>query len=154
MRCGISMLRIYPSNTFWNRRCIYWVARSAKYVRVLRWTQVWPLSNLILLNTSGIRAAAQRIKTAKEGSGFKQKQVCSCKLVAQKWTRMFIFGRACGTFLLYSLYLHRLFQKAYGTYVLRYAVAAKKLILNVSKLPRRAVGLYRSEICVMHKSRR
>ena len=67
---------------------------------------------------------------------------------------MFIFGRACGTFLLYSLYLHRLFQKAYGTYVLRYAVAAKKLILNVSKLPRRAVGLYRSEICVMHKSRR
>ena len=111
MRCGISMLRIYPSNTFWNRRCIYCVARSAKYVRVLRWTQVWPLSNLLLLNTSGIRAAAQRIKTAKEGSGFKQKQVCSCKLVAQKWTGMFIFGRACGTFLPYSLYLHRLFSK-------------------------------------------
>ena len=27
---------------------------------------------------------AQRIRTAKEGSGSKRKQVCSCKLVAQK----------------------------------------------------------------------
>jgi len=37
------------------------------------------------------QTAAQRIKTAKEGSGFKQKQVCSCKLVAQKCTQMYIF---------------------------------------------------------------
>ena len=28
--------------------------------------------------------------------------------------RTYIFYRACGTFLPYSLYLHRLFQKAYG----------------------------------------
>ena len=54
---------------------------------------------------------------------------------------MFIFRRACGTFLPYSLYLHRLFQKAYGEVVLRYAVAAKKLILNVSEPPRTAVVL-------------
>ena len=30
---------------------------------------------------------------------------------------MFIFGRACGTFLSNSLYLHRLFQKAYGKFI-------------------------------------
>ena len=36
---------------------------------------------------------------------------------------MYIFYRACGTFLPNSLYLHRLFQKAYGEYVLRYAAA-------------------------------
>ena len=34
---------------------------------------------------------------------------------------MYIFYRAYGTFLPNSLYLHRLFQKAYGKYVLRYA---------------------------------
>ena len=32
--------------------------------------------------------------------------------------------------------LNSLFQKAYGEYVLRYAIAAKKLILNVSERTR------------------
>ena len=39
---------------------------------------------------------------------------------------------ACGTFLPYSLYLHRLFQKAYGK-IYGYGVAAHKLIFNVSE---------------------
>ena len=43
---------------------------------------------------------------------------------------------ACGTFLPNSLYLHRLFQKAYGKVV--YRVQLLKM-LNVSELPRRAV---------------
>ena len=53
-------------------RGIYGVARSAKYVHVLRWTQVWPVSNLFLLNTRGFRAAtenSQRIISAKDGGG-------------------------------------------------------------------------------------
>ena len=57
---------------------------------------------------------------------------------------------ACGTFLPYSLYLHRLFQKAYGEVVLRYAVAAKKLILNVSEPPWMAVVL-RSSVFLRSK---
>ena len=83
-----------------------------------------------------------------EGGGFKQKQVCSCKLVAQectgrtflgedvggstqkrdlrnanlvdqKWTRMFIFDRACGWNLLGASDLPRLFQKEYGKRLLK-----------------------------------
>ena len=44
---------------------------------------------------------------------------------------------ACGTFLPNSLYLHRLFQKAYGRSL--YCVAAHKLILNVSKIRLRLI---------------
>ena len=47
----------------------------------------------------GIPAASedpQRIKTAMDGGGSQQKQVCSCKLVAHECTRMYIRGRACG----------------------------------------------------------
>ena len=60
---------------------------------------------------------------------------------------------ACGTFLPYSLYLHRLFQKAYGK-IYGYGVAAHKLIFNVSERTGMSGVLRSSEICVMHKSRR
>ena len=58
---------------------------------------------------------------------------------------------ACGTFLPNSLYLHRLFQKAYGKVV--YRVQLLKM-LNVSERPRTGVVPGSSEICVAHKSRR
>ena len=57
---------------------VYRVARSTKYVLVLRWTQVWPVSNLFLFNTSGIRAAAenpQRIRSGTDAAGSKLQQV-------------------------------------------------------------------------------
>ena len=124
MRCGMLMLRIYPSNTFWNIRYIYFVARSAKYVRVLRWTQVWPLSNLILLNTSGIRAAAQRIKTAKDSSGvIQERDLCYAQISSlSSCTRMY----NCLT-----VYFKRLTERFYDMPLLKIVNASERTRMSV-----------------------
>ena len=66
---------------------VYGVALPKVYILVHFWQRVSARLKLAADITSGIHAATanpQRIRTAKEGSGFKQKQVCSYKLVAQK----------------------------------------------------------------------
>lgn len=68
--------------------------------------------NIAFDKTSGIRAAAQRIISAMDGGAYMQHRVCYNKLDVQKYTRTYIFERACALFSANSLYLRRLFAKA------------------------------------------
>ena len=75
----------------------------------------------------------QRIRTDRDVRGsIHQRRFCFAKTRRQQM---------CTDVHLLARYLHRLFQKAYGKYVFRYAVAAKKLLLDVSFPTRMSVAL-------------
>jgi len=59
--------------------------------------------NIAFDKTSGIRAAAQRIISAMDGGAYMQHRVCYNKLDVQKYTRTYIFERACALFSANSL---------------------------------------------------